>query len=67
MTGGFSRTVMVCDAETVLEHASFDVQVCTMIVGQEPLVTDTRVTITLGSQASDAVTTAGAGTSGRHE
>ena len=32
-----------------------------MIVGQEPFVVEVRVTITLASQVSDAVTSAGAG------
>src|SRR5678815_3433975 len=52
-TGGIvSKTTFVTDALTRLVQASVAVHVCTMMVGQMPLVVETRVITRLVSQLS---------------
>jgi hypothetical protein len=64
--GMVSWTVMVWPALMVLVQASVAVQVHVMIKGQIPLVVQLRVTVTLVSQLSVAVTAGGGGISPRH-
>src|SRR3989454_2243035 len=67
MIGGVvSRTVIVCVALVELVQRSLAVQVRMMIVGQVPLVVETRVGMRFPSQLSVAATLAGGGTSLKH-